>query len=129
MTDQTQNPFDLGAGDEPTDDEKLWSLLSYLTLGLIGLIMLLTDKCKQSQFIRHHAITSLGLAAATVVYEILAVILYLILLAILPFLACITWLLFVVPVVPFVIYGIKAYQGKDVEVPYLSEFMRKQGWL
>jgi len=34
-----------------------------------------------------------------------------------------------VPVVPFVIYGIKALKGETVEVPYLSEFMRKQGWL
>lgn len=124
MTDQTQNPFDLGAGGAPTDDEKLWSLLSYLTGGLIGLIMLLTDKGKQSQFIRHHAITSLGLAVAWVALGILLSIL-----ALIPVVGCLFSILFVVPIGVNIYYGIQAYKGEMVEVPYLSEFMRKQGWL
>jgi len=136
MTEQTQNPFDLGAGaspSEPTSDDKLWSGLSYFSQCVIPvvlpLVLLFMEQTKSKAFVRHHAITTLGLAAAAVVYEILAFIVNMILVAILPFLACITWLLFVVPVVPFVIYGIKALKGETVEVPYLSEFMRKQGWL
>ncbi|MGI6381399.1 MAG: DUF4870 domain-containing protein [Anaerolineae bacterium] len=124
MTDQTQNPFDLGAGGAPTDDEKLWSLLSYLTGGLIGLIMLLTDKGKQSQFIRHNAITSLGLVVTWIAAWIVVAIL-----SIIPGVACIAWIILFVPAAFYIYYGIQAYQGKDVEVPYLSEFMRKQGWL
>ncbi len=135
MTDQ-QNPFDLGTGAppaEPTSDDKLWCGLSYFSQFIIPavlpLILLLGEQTKEKEFVRHHAITSLGLLAAAVVYEIAATIIYSIILLILPLLACILWLVFVVPIVPFVYYGIKALKGEYVEVPYLSEFLRKQGWL
>ena len=99
--------------------------MSYLTGGLIGLIMLLTDKGKQSQFIRHHAITSLGIAglwfAVLILNLIVGAISYVV--------GCVFSILYLVPLAADIYYGIKAYQGEMVEVPYLSEFMRKQGWL
>jgi len=132
----TENPFDLGDGTPPTtptSDDKLWCGLSYFSQFIIPvvlpLILLFSEQTKNKEFVRHHAITSLGLAAASVVYEIAAFIIYSIIVLILPPLACILWLVFVLPVVPFVLYGIKALKGEYVDVPYLSEFMRKQGWL
>jgi hypothetical protein len=35
----------------------------------------------------------------------------------------------VVPWAVSIYYGIQAYQGKYVEIPYLTDFMVKQGWL
>jgi antibiotic biosynthesis monooxygenase (ABM) superfamily enzyme len=37
--------------------------------------------------------------------------------------------LFFVPWAVSIYYGIQAYQGKYVEVPYLTKFMTQQGWL
>ncbi|MGC9359441.1 MAG: DUF4870 domain-containing protein [Anaerolineae bacterium] len=136
MAEQRENPFDLGpdaASTEPSSDDKLWCGLSYFSQFVVPvvlpLILLLGEQTKEKEFIRHHAITSLGLLAAAVVYEIAAAIIYSLIMLILPLLACILWLIFVVPIVPLVYYGIKALKGEYVEVPYLTEFLRKQGWL
>jgi uncharacterized membrane protein len=136
VTEQHENPFDLGPGTaptEPTSDDKLWCGLSYFSQFVIPvvlpLILLFSEQTKGKEFVRHHAVTSLGLIAASAVFEIVAFILYSIIIVILPPLACVLWLLFLAPIVPFVYYGIKALRGEYVEVPYLSEFLRKQGWL
>jgi len=136
VTEQNETPFGLGQGAppiEPSSDDKLWCGLSYFSQFIIPivlpLILLFSEQTKNKEFVRHHAVTSLGLAAAAVLFEIAAFIVYTIITLILPVLACILWLIFLLPVVPFVYYGIKALRGEYVEVPYLTEFLRKQSWL
>lgn len=108
----TEEMDDLGKTPEITDDDKLWSLLSYI-IPLIAIIMLVMEEKKNRPFIKHNAINSLMLAVITVV------------LGIIPFVQCVS------PLVWFygIYLGIQAYQGNWPEVPGLTNFAKGQGWI
>jgi uncharacterized membrane protein len=141
MSDQSQNqaqqPFGIeetpGTGSVPpalpSENDKLLAGLSYISQFILPVILpailLLSEDTKRNPFVRHHAVQSLALFFAAVVFEIVAVILN----AVLFFLACILWVLFLLPVVPFIYYGILAFQGKYVEIPYLTKFLKQNKWL
>ncbi len=117
----------------PSDNDKLLAGLSWISQIIVPVVMpailLFTDESKRSPFIKSHAVQSLGLMAAAVVYEILAVIVYAIASAVAPCLSCALWVLFLLPIVPLVYYGIKAFQGQEVEIPYLTKFIKDNHWL
>jgi len=95
-------------GDEITQDDKLWSLLSYIFCPLIGIIVLLIEDKKNRPFIKYNAIVS-------IILGILGVIL--------------SWACIGILVWFYAIYlGIKSYQGELVQVPVISDFVRNQGW-
>lgn len=137
MSDQqpSQQPFGLEGAPAPSpapapisDNDKLLAGLCYISQFLVPIvlpvILLLSEQHKRNAFVRQHSITSLGLFGASAVWWILSTIL----MVVLAFLACILWVLYLVPIVPFLYYGIKAFQGQTFEVPYLTKFMRQQGW-
>jgi len=130
--DFAQQPFDL-ADAHVSENEKLLSGLSYLSQMLVPAvfpaILLFTDESKRSTFVKHHAVQSLALLVVAVVYEIVAAIVYAVGVAVAPCLTCLLWVLFVLPVVPLVIYGVRAFQGKQVEIPYVTKFLRDNKWL
>ncbi len=118
------------AGREaPSSNDKLMAGLCYIITVILPLIVLLSEENKKHEFQRYHAILSLGLVGAAVVYEIIITVLSCVLGAIVPFLACIFSILYIVPIVPFLYYAYQAYTGKYFEIPYLSPFMRQQKWL
>jgi len=95
-------------GEEITQDDKLWALLSYIFSPLIGIIVLLIEDKKNRPFIKYNAVVSIILGV----------------LGILLSWACIGILVWF-----YAIYlGIKSYQGEWVEVPVISDFVRNQGW-
>jgi uncharacterized membrane protein len=97
------------AGSEITQDDKLWSLLSLIFSPLIGIIVLLIEDKKNRPFVRYNAVVS-------IVLGVLAIILSW---------ACIGIIIWI-----YSIYlGVKAYQGEWVEVPVISDWVRKQGWV
>ncbi len=102
-----------------TDDDKLWGLLSWLPwVGwILAIIALVIEPQKDRAFVRHHAIQSL---AANVVLAVVSIILgvTVILACIAPFL----WLILIWP-------AIKAYQGEMVEIPFVTDFCKNQGWI
>jgi uncharacterized membrane protein len=92
--------------------------------------MLVIDPNRDRPFQKYHAVQSLGFVVASFIYEILAVIVFTIGTAItLGCLAAVLWVLFLLPIIPAAYYAYLAYQGKRFEMPYLSKFMRDQGWL
>jgi len=94
--------------EEITQDDKLWSLLSYIFSPLVGIIMLLIEDKKNRPFIKYNAWISIVLGVVAIVLSW----------------ACIGILVWI-----YAIYlGIKSYQGEWVEVPLISDFVRKQGW-
>jgi uncharacterized membrane protein len=96
------------AGAEITQDDKLWSLLSYIFCPLIGIIVLLLEDKKNRPFVRYNAIVSIVLGVLVVV---------------------LSWACIGVIVWIYAIYlGVKSYQGEWVEVPVISDWVRKQGW-
>ncbi len=101
-----------------------------LQLPLVSVIQLLSTSNKNRPFQRHHAVSSLLFYAAAGVYEILAGIAYVILGVVtlgIGF-ACL-WVIFFVPHLLALFYALQAYNGKRVELPVLSDFARKQGWM
>lgn len=93
---------------EVTQDDKLWSLLSYIFCPLIGIIMLLIEDKKNRPFIKYNAWVSIWLGIIVIITSGFCV-------------GVIVWI--------YAIYlGIKSYQGEKVEVPVISDFVRNQGW-
>ena len=91
-----------------TDDDKLWSLLSYIFVPIIGIVVLLMEDKKNRPFLKYNAIVSIILGALTIVLSGI----------------CIGPLFWI-----YAIYvGIKSYQGEWVEVPVITDFVKNQGW-
>ncbi|MDP1713667.1 MAG: hypothetical protein Q8L41_02890 [Anaerolineales bacterium] len=102
MSQESMNP-------EISSDDKLWAMLGYL-IPLIALVVLFMEDKKNRPYVKFNAVQSL---VATVVLSILSTVtcgfgavLFLIML----------W------------WAYQAYQGQDVKIPMISDFIRKQGW-
>jgi len=134
-----QEPFGLEeerapeADLSPTENDRLLAGLSYLSQILIPavfpVILLLTEDTKKRRFLRFHSIQSLGLLVATIIYYLAAVVVQAVIGAVLPFLLCLTWVLFLVPAGALCYYAYQSFTGKYAEVPWLTDFMRGNGWL
>lgn len=98
-----------GDGGEVTSDDKLWALLGYI-FGLIALIALLMEDKKSRPFIKYHAVHALMITVLVIV---------------LSWTVC----LWALPWVYGLYLGFQAYQGKLVEVPFLTDFAKNQGWI
>ncbi|HHN94318.1 MAG TPA: hypothetical protein ENK17_06085 [Anaerolineae bacterium] len=95
-------------GEEITQDDKLWALLSYIFCPLVGIIALLLEDKKNRPFIKYNAVLSIILGILIIVLSGVCI-------------GVLVWF--------YAIYlGIKSYQGEVVEVPVLSDFVRNQGW-
>lgn len=116
-----------------TDNEKLLSGLSYLSQpflpGILPIVLLLTDETKRSAFVKHHAVHSLALIIAAVIFEIGAAVIWIVGSAISGGLCCVLWTIFLLPLVPLVYYGIEAFQGKRVDIPYLTKLLKDNSWV
>jgi uncharacterized membrane protein len=97
-------------------NEKLMALLAYLLAPIVGIIILVSDNMKSNPVLRKHAVQSIAYAVVEIVLAII--------LSITVVLACVAWL----PYVPLIIWGIQAYQGKDVNIPVVTDFCKKQNW-
>ncbi len=101
-----------------------------LQLPIVSIIQLLSENTKNRPFQRHHAITSLLFYVASIVYEIVATVVFVILTTVtLGCGAVCLWVLFFVPHALALYYAFQAYGGKRIELPYLSNFARQQGWI
>lgn len=101
MSEQPMNP-------EVTSDDKLWALLAYIFSPLIPIILMLMEDKKDRPFIRAHNAQALVLGIITIVTSAF----------------CIGFLVWI-----YQIYcGIQAYQGNEVEIPVVTNFVKGQGW-
>jgi uncharacterized membrane protein len=102
---------------EATSDDKLWSLLAYLLTPIVPIIILLMEDKKKRPFIRSHNVQAL----------VLGVILWVINAVLTPVfgLGCVTS---IVTLVLVIYYGIQAYNGKSVNIPVITNFVKQQGW-
>jgi uncharacterized membrane protein len=131
-----QEPFAVEppkATSAPSDNDRLLAGLSYVSQIVIPavfpVILLVSNETKNSPFMRFHAIQSLGVLVASIVYYLAATVVYALVSAVLPLLACILWLLFFVPAVAGLYCGYEAFRGKYLELPWLTQFMRDNHWL
>lgn len=100
-----------------TDDDKLWAMLSMI-IPLIAIVMMLMEDKKARPFIKYYAVH--GLAFGVVAWVISAI------LTPVAFIGCVVGL----AVLGYSIYlGVKAYQGEFVEIPFVTDFCKNQGWI
>jgi uncharacterized membrane protein len=104
----TQQPIN----SDITSDDKLWALLGWLIWPLAVVVLFMEDK-KNRPFLRYNAVLSLALSVVAWGSSIIGIGL------------CLGPLAFIYSIV----LGIQAYQGKRVTVPFLTDFIKKQGWV
>ncbi len=92
-----------------TSDDKLWAALGY-AIPVIALVVLFMEDKKSRPYIKFNAVQSL---VATVVLSILATVTF----------GCGSILFLVM-----FWWAYQAYQGLDVKIPMISDFIRNQGW-
>ncbi|MGC9333447.1 MAG: hypothetical protein ACP5JJ_04815 [Anaerolineae bacterium] len=108
-----------------TDNDKLMAAISY-PIPLVAIIILLVEEMKARPFQKYHAIQAL---AANVVLWVVVTVLGCILAVITSFIGGICgWGMSLLWLVTLY-WAYEAYQGKYFEIPYLTEFLRKQNWL
>jgi uncharacterized membrane protein len=109
----------MGTPTEITDDDKLWALLSWIFAPLVPIIVLLLEEKKDRPFIRYHAMQGLIVGVVGVVLSgILGGVTF-----------CIGSLIWPVIWIYQIYLGIQAYNGNWVEVPVVTDFAKKQGWI
>ncbi len=96
-----------------TSDDKLWALLSYIFAPVVSIIILMMEDKKNRPFLRYHAIQSLALCGAYLLTCVVVI-------------GC---CLSPVYLVAIIYYGIKAYNGEYVTIPFLTDFAKQQKWL
>jgi uncharacterized protein len=101
---------------EVSSDDRLWAALAYVFSPIVPIILLLIEDKKNRPFIRAHNMQALiwGVAVA-----ILATVTAPIVIG-----ACIWPIGFLIQLY----WAYKAYQGELVNIPVLTDFVRKQGW-
>ncbi|HQV63504.1 MAG TPA: hypothetical protein PKV19_05840 [Anaerolineales bacterium] len=94
---------------EITSDDKLWAMLSYL-IPIIAVVVLFMEDKKARPYVKFSAVQSI---VATVVLTVISTIT----------LGCGSILFLVM-----LWWAYQAYQGQDVKIPMISDFIRNQGW-
>ena len=92
-----------------TQDDKLWAMLSYL-LPIIAIVVLFMEDKKARPYVKFSAVQSL---VAAVAVSIIATVT----------LGCGGILGFA-----FLWWAYQAYQGQDIRIPLITDFVRNQGW-
>ena len=95
-----------------SQDDKLWSLLSWL-IWPVAVVALLMDDKKVRPFIKYNAVQSLCLNVVAWATTIIAIG------------ACLAPLAFIYSIV----LGIKANKGEWVTLPVITDFAKKQNWI
>ncbi len=101
---------------EATSDDKLWALLTYILTPIVPIIIMLMEDKKNRPFIRAHNAQALVVGIVNLVIGLLLS--WTVVLACLPliiWIVCIYW-------------GIQAYNGKLVEIPVITNWVKSQGW-
>lgn len=108
-----------------SDNDKLMAALSY-PIPLVAIIILLVEDMKARPFQRYHAVQAL---AANLVVWVLVMLLGCILAAVTFFIGGLCGIGSIVLWFVTLYWAWEAYQGKYFEIPYVTEFIRKQNWL
>ena len=103
-----------------TSDDKTWGGLSYIPI--VGLVVLFLQDKASRPFIKKQAVQSVALSVVVFVGTLL-----------IGWIPIIGWLFSFLVWLGFGIYMImnliKALNGKDVNMPVITDFVRKQGWI
>lgn len=108
----TEEPMDIGGA---TDDDKLWALLTYVFTPLVPIILMLMEDKKDRPFIKAHNGQALVWGVLNVVVGTVLSVFLCGIPSLLMWLVAIYW-------------GYQAYQGQEVTIPVITDFVKQQGW-
>ncbi len=98
----------------PSDDDKLWALLAYVFSPLVPIIIFLMEDKKNRPFLKAHNAQALAWGVLTlIVFAVSSIICGIP--GFLMFIAAVYW-------------GWQAYQGQNVTIPVVTDFVKGQGW-
>ncbi len=101
-----------------TSDDKLWALLAYVLTPIVPIIILFMEDKKNRPFIRAHNAQALAWGVVNVVIGTA--------------LSAVLFFCFGLPTLLIwavgVYWGYQAYQGKMVNIPMITDFVKNQGW-
>jgi uncharacterized membrane protein len=103
---------------EITSDDKLWAALGY-PIVLVAIIVLFMEEKKARPFVKFHAVQSI---AANVAFFVVSIILSTVTLGFGGICVPLIWFV-------FLYWAYKAYQGEYVEIPAVTNFIKKQNWV
>jgi uncharacterized membrane protein len=105
--------------EEINENDKLMAALCYPIVGVMSIIILLTESMKSRPFQKYHAVQSLVLWA--VIFVVLLII------------SCLTlgfgFFLYFIAWLVSLWLAYRAYKGEYFEVPLITNFIKKQGWV
>jgi uncharacterized membrane protein len=99
-----------------TSDDRVWVILCMLFTPLFPIITLFLDEKKSRSFVKYHYIPALILGVVEMV--VLSII------SIIPVIRYVGGLLWILNIY----YAIKANSGVNFDIPFVTEFSKKQGW-
>lgn len=100
-----------------TSDDKLWALLAYLFTPIIPIVLMLMDDKKDRPFLKAHYVQALAWGIIVAVLTIPLSFVF------------VGFCVGLAGIVLNIIWGIKAYNGEYVEIPVITDFVKKQGWV
>jgi uncharacterized membrane protein len=101
-----------------TSDDKLWAALAYVFTPIVPVILLLMEDKKNRPFIKQHNAQALAWAVALfVIIFVLSIVTFGLITCIAP----LAW-------IPQLYWAYQAYQGKSVTIPFITNFVKQQGW-
>ncbi len=136
--DPSKEPFDIDEANNATalsatEDAKLLAGLSYISQivlpAVLPVILLATQETKRSAYLRYHVVHNLAFTVLAILYYLVATLLYVVDSAAVPCLLCFLWVLFLVPVGVLIYYGYMGFTGKCPEVPWLTQYLKQEGWV
>ncbi len=92
-----------------TQDDKLWAMLGYV-IPLIAIVVLFMEDKKNRPYVKFNAVQSIVATVALTIISTVTV-------------GCGSILFFVM-----LYWAYQAYQGQDVRIPVITDFIRNQGW-
>ena len=100
---------------ETTSDDKLWGALSWVPIigPIVAIVVLLMEDKKNRPFMKYHAVNSLAVAVVIAVTSLVGIGL------------CLGAIAFFV----LLYWAYQAYQGQMFEIPLITDFVKKQGWV
>lgn len=101
-----------------TSDDKLWAAIGY-PIPILPIVALLMEEKKARPFIKYHAVQALAFNL------VLFVVIFVLSLVTLGFGACCAPLLWLAVLWP----AYESYQGKYMELPVITDFLKNQGWI
>jgi uncharacterized membrane protein len=124
------------AEEQVTDNDKLIAALSYI-IWLVAVFVLISESNKKRPYQRYHAVQGLGFVVAAVIayaafgciYVIITAIASAIADALGTAVACLAIPIWFVPLAVALWFAYRAYQGQRFEIPYVTAFLKGQGWL